>query len=121
MSSNMRIYSGISEKVKNIWIFTATQVLQALTWLVTCLPEYWTVQYNPNGIANTLFLAKMQERGCYYIKYDSKDGNEFIIYKPDRSMRVFKQSDRGLYFMDSKMASTTEVTLVNTVDNNRSN
>ena len=62
----------------------------------------------------------MQESG-YHIEYDSKDGNEFIIYKPDRSMRVFKQSDRGLYFMDSKMASTTEVTLVNTIDDNCSN
>ena len=91
------------------------------TNLVGDLPGYGTVWYHPNGIANILSLAKMQERG-YHIKYDSKDGNEFIIFKPDGSMRrVFKQSDRGLYFMDSKMASTTEVTLVNTVDNNRSN
>jgi hypothetical protein len=68
------------------------------------------VWYHPNGIANILSLAKMQESG-YHIEYDSKDGNEFIIFKPDGSMRrVFKQSDRGLYFMDSKMASTTEVT-----------
>ena len=79
------------------------------TNLVGDLPGYGTVWYHPNGIANILSLAKMQEHG-YHIKYDSKDGNAFIIHKPDRSMRVFKQSDRGLYFMDSKMASTAEVT-----------
>ena len=74
------------------------------TYLVGDLPGYGTVWYHPNGIANILSLAKMQEHG-YHIKYDSKDGNAFIIHKPDRSMRVFKQSDCGLYFMDSKTAS----------------
>ena len=74
------------------------------TNLVGDLPGYGTVWYHPNGIANILSLAKMQEHG-YHIKYDSKDGNAFIIHKPDRSMRVFKQSDCGLYFMDSKTAS----------------
>ena len=41
------------------------------TNLVGDLPGYGTVWYHPNGIANILSLAKMQERG-YHIKYDRR-------------------------------------------------
>ena len=51
--------------------------------------------------------------------YDSQDGNEFHVRKHDGSVRVFQESDHGLYFMDTD--TTPEGTiLVNTVADNRS-
>jgi hypothetical protein len=88
------------------------------TKLVGDLPGYGTVWYHPNGIANILSLARMKERG-YKVTYDSDDDNSFKVLKPDGTMRIFSQSDRGLYYMDTA-TNNDGLALVNTVADNRS-
>lgn len=89
------------------------------TKLVGDLPGYGTVWYHPNGIANILSLARVKERG-YKVTYDSDNGNSFNVIKPDGTMRIFSQSDRGLYYMDTAAANDNGLALVNTVADNRS-
>ena len=63
----------------------------------------------------------MKEHG-YQVPYDSSEGNAFHGHKSDGTVRVFKESDKGLYYMDTKTQQNNDnidVTLVNTVDNNR--
>ena len=55
----------------------------------------------------------MKEKG-YRVTYDSTNGNEFIVHKPDGSSRIFKESEQGLYFMDTS-ASAQAIALINTV------
>ncbi len=78
------------------------------------LAGYGTVWYNPNGIANILSLARVKERG-YRVTFDSSDGNAFHLHKPDGTIRVFNESTKGLYYLDTK-ADQIQVTMVNTVE-----
>eukprot|EP00978_Attheya_sp_CCMP212_P017338 scaffold46123_cov48-Attheya_sp.AAC.1 len=87
--------------------------------LVGDLPGYGTVWYHPNGIANILLLSRVKNRG-HHVTYDSHNGNEFHVSKGNGMTRVFKESDRGLYFMDVTPNETGAV-LVNTVAGNKSN
>lgn len=64
------------------------------------LPGYGTVWYHPNGIANILSLARVKEHG-YRVTYDSDGGNHFTVHKDDGTCRVFKESNRGLYYFDT--------------------
>ena len=64
------------------------------TNLVGDLEGYGTVLYHPNGIANILSLSKVKKNG-YRITYDSKNGNEFTVEKPDGSVRIFCESLPG--------------------------
>ena len=89
------------------------------TNLVGDLPGYGEVWYHPNGIANILSLARVKDRG-YHVTYDSDNCNEFRIYNPNsNTTRVFKESNRGLYFMETN--DETGTVLVNTVNDNKSN
>ena len=88
------------------------------TRLIGTLPGYGNVWYHPKGIANILSLARVKAKG-YAVTYDSAEGNHFNVVTPGGAVRVFKQSSRGLYYMDT--ANVTEGTaLVNTVEHNRS-
>jgi len=89
------------------------------TKMVGDLPGYGTVWYYPNGIANILSLARVEERG-YQVVYDSKDGHAFRVHKADGSVRTFNKSERGLFYMDTD-GNAEGITLINTVANNRSN
>jgi hypothetical protein len=51
------------------------------------------------------------------VTYDSTDGNAFVVHKGDGTTHTFKQSVRGLYFMDTEQTGTL---LVNTVAENKS-
>ena len=82
------------------------------------LPGCGTVWYHPNGIANILSLSRVKEKG-YGVTYDSTNGNELIVHKSDGSSRIFKESERGLYFMDTS-ASAQAIALIHTVADNRS-
>ena len=88
------------------------------TNMVGDLPGYGTVWYHPNGIANILSLSRVKEKG-YRVTYDSTNGNELIVHKSDGSSRIFKESERGLYFMETS-ASAQAIALINTVGENRS-
>ena len=92
------------------------------TNLINELRGYGTVWYNPTGIANILSLAKATERG-YHVTFDSSEGNAFHLQKADgTNMRVFKQSPKGLYYIDTKEERIDngqyDVNLVNTVADN---
>jgi hypothetical protein len=82
------------------------------TNLVGDLPGYGQVWYNPNGTANILSLSRVKERG-FHVTFDSKNDNEFHVHKTNGTKRVFKQSNRGLYYMNM---DNTGVALVNTVE-----
>ena len=78
------------------------------TNLVGDLPGYGEVWYHPNGIANILSLARVKDRG-YHVTYDSHNGNEFRVYNPNNdTTRTFKESNRGLYFMESNDKTGTQ-------------
>jgi Zinc knuckle len=63
------------------------------------LPGYGTVWYHPDGIANILSLSRAISKG--HVVYDSKKGNEFVLIKAGGSKTVFKQSEQGLYYVDT--------------------
>ena len=93
------------------------------TNLVGELPGYGTVWFHPDGIANILSLSRVKTK--YRITFDSDENNEFIVHKPDGSTRNFKESSRGLYYLDTSTGVTgvveTGMALVTTVANNASN
>ena len=66
------------------------------TKLIGELQGYGTVWYNPKGIANILSLSRVKERG-YRVTFDSSDGNAFHLHKSDGGVRIFTQSNMGLY------------------------
>ena len=72
--------------------------------------------YHSNGIANILSLAQLRGRS-YHVMYDSNNGHGFKVHKADGMVRLFKQSTRGLFYMEST-GDTEGVTLVNTVADN---
>ena len=37
----------------------------------------------------------------FRVTYDRKDGNGFCVYKTNGTLRVFKQSKRGLFYLDN--------------------
>jgi len=93
----------------------------ASTNMVGELAGYGTVWLHPDGIANILSLSRVKEHG-YRVTYDSDGGNKFIVDKPDGSTRVFKQSGRGLYYLDTnEPIENVSTTLVNTVAENKAN
>ena len=57
-------------------------------------------------IAMRLSLARVKEHG-YRVTYDSsEEGNAFHVHKSDGTVRVFEESDKGLYYMDTKLNKT---------------
>jgi len=86
------------------------------TNLIGDLPGYGQVWYHPQGIANILSLSNLIKKG-YKITYSSSDSNTFDVTKHDGTVKVFKQSDSGLFFLDTKQYVGT--TLVNTVNDNQ--
>ncbi|KAL7559814.1 hypothetical protein ACA910_003978 [Epithemia clementina (nom. ined.)] len=78
------------------------------------LPGYANVWYHPQGIANILSLAQVKEK--YKVTFDSSNGNEFHVFKPDGTIKHFVQAPSGLYYHDT---STGNTTLVNTVEQNK--
>ena len=72
------------------------------TNLIGKLRGYGTVWYKPTGIANILSLARATECG-YHVTFDSSEGNTFHLHdKADGTMRVFKQSPKDIYYIDTK-------------------
>ena len=117
---NKKLLSNIREHSSSMDIHCNAGITS--TRLIGELRGYGTVWYNPTGIANILSLAKAKERG-YRVTFDSADGNAFHLHKADGTVRVFKQSSKGLYYLDTKAgheepARDTEINLINTVADN---
>jgi hypothetical protein len=79
------------------------------------LPGYGTIWFHPHGIANIIALTNMKRK--YRVSYDSQNGNEFKVHKPDGVARIFKESKKGLFYFDT--ASDENIVLVSTVEKNK--
>jgi hypothetical protein len=85
------------------------------------LPGYGTVWYHPDGIANILALCLVKKR--FRVTFDSQgDDDSFIVHKPDGATRVFKESERGLYYLEVPVRPNGKhgTALVTTVKENKS-
>jgi hypothetical protein len=81
--------------------------------LVGTLRNYGEVWYCKDAIANILSLVKVKEQ--YTVKYESKQGNQFVVVQPHNFV-IFKQSPYGLYYHDT---SDRAIVMVNTVKESR--
>jgi hypothetical protein len=88
------------------------------TYLQGDLPGYGTVWFHKDGIANILSLSKTAAK--HHVTYGSRNGNEFRVHKADGTSRIFKQSIRGLFYMDTRTPATGTALAINTVDENKS-
>ena len=115
---NKKLLTNIREHSKTMDIHCNAGITS--TNLIGELRGYGTVWYNPTGIANIISLSKATERG-YHVTFDSSEGNAFHLHKSDGTVRVFKQSPKGLYYIDTKedTCGHYDVNLVNTVEDNR--
>jgi hypothetical protein len=60
----------------------------------------------------------------YHVTYDSRAGdspNQLCVHKEDGQQRKFKQSRRGLFYLDTAEVENHAVLTVNTVENNKTN
>ncbi len=81
-----------------------TQAGKAVTRLRGTVPGYGEVWFCPNGIANILSLAHVAK--TREVRFDSTNGNQFVVTKDDGSSRIFRQSEHGLYYYDMRGQST---------------
>jgi hypothetical protein len=86
--------------------------------MVDDLPGYGTVWYKSNGIANILSLAPLRQQG-YGITYSSENDTEFTVTKKDGTARIFKHSEKGLYYLDPTQSESNHAVLINTVIDNK--
>ena len=117
--TNRQLLKNIRQAKTNMFIHCTAGV--AKTILIGDLPGYGTVWYHPNGIANILSLSKVKEK--YRVTFDSDQNNQFIVHRNDGTQRVFQQSPRWLYFLDTSLApqpvaGTTGTVLITTVADN---
>ena len=98
--ANRRLLKNIRRAKTNMFIHCTAGV--AKTNLIRDLPGYGTVWYHPNGIANILSLSKVKEK--HRVTFDSNQGNQFIVHRKDGTQRIFQQSPRGLYFLDTSLS-----------------
>jgi hypothetical protein len=82
------------------------------------LPGYGTVWYHPTGISNILSLAKICAAG-YHVTYNSNNGNEFVVRKSNVTIHTFRQSSKGLFYLDTRAVHKDESLFVTTVANNQ--
>jgi hypothetical protein len=86
------------------------------------VPGYYRpVWFHPGGIANILSLINVKAK--YHVTYDNRNGdspNQFCVHKENGDQRRFKQSQQGLYYLDTASSENHTVLAVSTVENNKS-
>jgi hypothetical protein len=82
-----------------------TQAGKAVTKLRGTVPEYGEVWYFPDSIANIVSLAHVANTRL--VKFDSTNGNQFEVTKDDGLTRIFKQSQYGLYYYNTKPSKSS--------------
>jgi hypothetical protein len=71
--------------------------------------QCWHSARETKGIANILSLSRVAK--LFQVTFNSEDG--FIIHKQDGRKHTFRESTRGLYYLDpSKSSDTVMVTTV---------
>ena len=113
--SNASLLDNIRQVDRSLRIHT--QAGTVTTNWVGDFRGFGTVWYCKGGIANILSLAMVKNK--YRVTYDSNENNAFVIHKDDGTTRTFKQSRKGLYYLDAK-GSETGAALVSTVADNKS-
>jgi hypothetical protein len=114
---NGELLTDIQESTESMEIHCNASI--AITNLIGDLDGYGPVWYHPSGIANILSLLRVKEHG-YRVTYDSNGDNTFTVFKTDGNSRVFSESERGLYYLDTgaNMHNTSAV-MINTVADNK--
>jgi hypothetical protein len=112
--SNKKLLNNIRKVPTSMRI--RTQAGEITTNMIGDLDNYGPVWYCEGGIANILSLNNVKSR--YKVTFDSENGNEFLVHKPNGGTRTFRQSTRGLYYMNT--SDGTGATLISTVDANKS-
>ena len=94
-----------------------------VTNLVSDLPGYGPVWFDPRAIANVLSLKLVKEK--YHIEYNSEKDDGFVVTKPTSERFNFIQSGSGLHYLDTTLGNTSKITetalVVNTVKENKKN
>ena len=95
-----------------------TQAGTTKTSMKGVLDGHGPVWFCEGGIANILSLANTKKK--YRITHDSDNNNEFVVHKGDGTTRHFRESERGLCYMevDDDPSATGEV-LINTAADNK--
>jgi hypothetical protein len=96
--SNPAILKNIHEVQGSLTIHT--QAGKAITKLKGKVPGYGEVWYCPDGIANILSLVHVINTRL--VRFDSFNRNQFEVTKDDGSTMIFKQSEHGIYYYDTK-------------------
>jgi hypothetical protein len=77
------------------------------TNMIGDLPGYGgEVWYNPKGIANILSLSNVKKH--HRVTYDSNAEKSFIVHKKVGNQRRFKQSNKGLFYLDALALAQTQ-------------
>ena len=81
------------------------------TSLTVLMPgfEQETTWYHPQGIANLISLSFARKH--LHIIYNIQDGNVFHLHKPDGSYHEFRDSDRGLYCLETEENKGAQATV----------
>jgi hypothetical protein len=87
-----------------------------ITNMIGDLPGYGWVWYDPQAIANILSLKRVKQQ--YHVYYDSQNGGSFVVTKPDGEQFEFRESETGLYYLDTTSSASATV-LVTTVEENK--
>ena len=84
--------------------------------LVGDVPNFGTVWFNPDSIANILSLAAVR-RVCR-VTMDSAGDASFLVHRTDKPPLVFHEVNSGLYVHDTAAPSAVPLTFVSTVSAN---
>jgi hypothetical protein len=99
--SNPKIVQNIRQVEGHMQL--STQAGSTTTnWMADVPGYYRPVRFHPGGIANILSLVNMIAK--YHVTYDSHNGDTpitFCVHKENGEKCIFKQSRRGLYYLDT--------------------
>lgn len=113
--ANPHLLSNIHKVQERLTIHTQTG--SSSTQMKGTFKGYGTVWFCQQGIANILSLSNVMKK--HRVTFDSSRGNAFEVHK-ESGNRVFRQSPRGLYYLDLKGDQSDGVALINTVAENKS-
>lgn len=112
---------GNKELLRNIRTVDNTMTVICNAGVITvnqmgCFDGYGEVWYHPQAIANILSLNNVQR--CFRVRYDSQEGDCFVVMRTDGSTRVFRPTDKGLY-VSQVTGQNRETVMVSTVEQNK--
>ena len=95
--SNPNLLTNLRQVESNLHIHT--QASKTTTnWRCDSV-GYGTVWYCKDGTANVITLAQVKKK--YRVTYNSGETNEFMVHKTNGGVKCFRESERGLYYLDT--------------------